>query len=498
MPRRACALLCGYTTQGNGMNRIATLFLLVLASIGSLMAQIPASKHVYIVAEENHSYEHLVGSSNMPYLNSLIAKGALSTQFYANQHSSLPDYFWVTAGQMITMNNETTATYNVDNIVRHAMQLGLSYKSYAQSLPYAGFAGLYSGAYMKRHAPLPYYTDMGNSKTEMLKHVNISQLLTDIQNNDLPNFAFITPDGNHDMHNCPSGEAACEKLADAFLKSYLAPLLARPEFQAGGDGLLIIWSDEADLSIDNRCSATVTSGCGGRILVSMIGPNVKAGYKSTTTYHHQNLLRTMLMAMGTTQNFPGAAASAVPMTDMFKTTATTAGATQINVAAPLNGSTVSTSMQVSATTSGTKSITAMQVYVDYVLKASSKGSSINTAIAVSAGAHNVTVQAWDSTGGCTKKALTVTAVSGAAAQGIVIVSPTAGTTVGSPVHVQATSNMANIVKTAVYVDDKLFTSTTSTSVNTYATVAAGTHSLVVQNWDSKGVVTKSAATFASK
>ncbi|HVJ05645.1 MAG TPA: alkaline phosphatase family protein [Candidatus Saccharimonadales bacterium] len=480
------------------MKRIATLSLLLLVSVGSLVAQIPASKHVYIVAEENHSYEHLVGSSNMPYLNSLIAKGALATQFYANQHSSLPDYFWVTAGQPITSNNDTLLTYNVDNIVRHAMQLGLSYKSYAQTLPYAGYAGLYSGAYMKRHAPLPYFSDMGNSKTEMLKHVNISQLLADIQNNDLPNFAFITPDGNHDMHNCPNGEAACEQTADSFLKSYIAPLLARPEFQPGGDGVLIIWSDEADLSTDNRCSATVLSGCGGRILVSMIGPKVKVGYKSTTTYHHQNLLRTMLMAMGTTQNFPGASASAVPMTDMFNTTTTTASGTQISVAAPLNGSTVSTSMQVSATASGIKSITTMQVYVDNVLKASSNGSSINTTIAVSAGAHNVTVQSWDSTGAYTKKALTVTAVSGASVHGIVIVSPTAGTTVGSPVHVQATSNMANIVKTAVYVDNKLITSTASTSVNTYATMMAGTHSLVVQNWDSKGTVTKSAATFASK
>jgi hypothetical protein len=101
-------------------------------------------------------------------------RGALSTQFYADQHSSLPDYFWVTSGQMITMNNETLLTYNVDNIVRHLMQLGLTYKSYAQSLPHPGYAGLYSGAYMKRNAPLPYYTDMGNSTTKMLKHVPIT------------------------------------------------------------------------------------------------------------------------------------------------------------------------------------------------------------------------------------------------------------------------------------------------------------------------------------
>src|SRR5438046_681044 len=76
-------------------------------------AQIPRSNHVYIVAEENISYEHMVGNTtDMPYLNSLIARGGLATQFYADQHSSLPDYFWVTAGQPITNNNETTSTFD--------------------------------------------------------------------------------------------------------------------------------------------------------------------------------------------------------------------------------------------------------------------------------------------------------------------------------------------------------------------------------------------------
>jgi len=376
---------------------------------GSVAAQIPVSKHVYIVAEENHSYEHLVGSANMPYLNSLISKGGLATQFYANQHNSLPDYMWVTSGQMVTSNSSTLATFNVDNIVRHAMQLGLSYKSYAQSLPYPGFSGLYSGAYMKRHAPLPYYSDMGNSKAQMLKHVPIMQLLTDIKNNELPNFAFITPDAKNDLHNCPSGEAACEKMADAFLKSYIAPLLALPEFQAGGDGVLIIWSDEADLSGDNRCSATVSSGCGGRVLVAMVGPKVKKNYKSTVTYHHPNLLRTMLMAMGTTQNFPGASANAVPMSEMFNTTTAITSGTNIQVTTPLEGATVSTNMQVSASASGSKGIVAMKVYVDNVLRASSGSESINATIQVTTGPHSVTVQCWDSAGAVTKSTVNVTA-----------------------------------------------------------------------------------------
>ena len=88
-------------------------------------AQVPRSNHVYIVAEENHSYEHLVGSKYMPYLNSLIAKGGLATQFYANEHGSLENYLIVTSGQYITHNNDTTSVFNVDNIERHLLTLSL-------------------------------------------------------------------------------------------------------------------------------------------------------------------------------------------------------------------------------------------------------------------------------------------------------------------------------------------------------------------------------------
>src|SRR5215467_9367477 len=126
-------------------------------------AQVPRSKHVYILAEENRSYERLVGSPFMPYLNSLLSKGAVATQFYSNMHGSLENYLIVTSGQYLTHNNSTLEVFNVDNIERHLLTNGMTFKSYAQSLPYAGFTGLTSGAYLKRHAPLPYYTDMANS-----------------------------------------------------------------------------------------------------------------------------------------------------------------------------------------------------------------------------------------------------------------------------------------------------------------------------------------------
>ena len=364
----------------------------------SAFAQVPRSNHVYIVAEENHSYEHLVGSIYMPYLNSLLAKGGTATQFYANEHGSLENYLIVTSGQYLTHNNDTLATFNVDNIERHLLINGKTFKSYAQTLPYAGYTGLYSGAYMKRHAPLPYYTDMANSSL-LMHHVSTTEMAKDIANNTLPNFAFITPDGDHDMHNCPNGLNACLQTADNWLKANLAPLLATAPFQPGGDGVLIIWADEADLSTDNRCSATVLTGCGGHILVAMIGPQIKAGFKSTTTYHHPSVLRTMLEALGTTANFPSAANTAPDMREFFVgSTGPTASTGVVTVSSPTSSTVTGPSVSLAASAAASNPITFMRIYVDSVSVASASTSKIAATVSMSKATHSVVFQAWDSKG----------------------------------------------------------------------------------------------------
>jgi len=382
--------------------------MLLLMSAPLLSAQVPRSKHVYIVAEENHSYETIVGSSNMPYLNSLLKKGALATQFYANQHGSLENYFWVTAGQKITDNNSTTSVFNVDNIERHLLSHGRTFKSYAQSLPYAGYTGLTWGAYLKRHAPLIYFTDMADSSLKF-DHVSTSVMAKDIVDQTLPNFAFITPDGNHDMHNCPNGLAACEQTADTWLKDNIGPLLASPEFQPGGDGVLIIWSDEGNLSSDNRCSATVLTGCGGRIVVAMIGPEVKVDYRSIRTYHHQSVLRTMLELEGDETSFPGAAATAPDMGEFFKSTSPTDSPVgSVTILAPTS-STVSSPVNMQANATSANAITAMRIYVDGKDVYTTSASHLDTNIALARGGHSLTFQAWDSKGNVFKasKAITV-------------------------------------------------------------------------------------------
>jgi len=389
---------------------IAGKLIVVLALITgmSTFAQVPRSRHVYIVAEENRSYERIVGSASMPYLNGLLAKGAVATQFYSNMHGSLENYLILTSGQYLTHNNETLAVFNVDNIERHLLTNGMTFKSYAQTLPYAGYTGLYSGAYLKRHAPLPYYTDMANSSL-IKNHVSTTELAKDIANGTLPNFAFITPDGNNDMHNCGANLGACFWTADQFLKNTIGPLLASPPFQPGGDGVLIIWADEADLGSDNRCSATVADGCGGHILVAMIGPQVKAGFKSTTTYHHESVLRTMLEALGTTANFPSASNKAPDMREFFKGNGiNTSSLGNVTVSAPTANTVTGPSVHAAADASAPNPITFMRIYVDGKSASQIAASHIDTTLTLLKGTHSVVFQAWDSQGIVYKSPKTLT------------------------------------------------------------------------------------------
>src|SRR6266850_457 len=61
-------------------------------------AVVPQVQHVFVVVEENQSYDDVIGNPDMPYLNQLAAQGGLARQYYANTHPSINNYFYLTSG----------------------------------------------------------------------------------------------------------------------------------------------------------------------------------------------------------------------------------------------------------------------------------------------------------------------------------------------------------------------------------------------------------------
>ena len=384
------------------------LVLLVLALFvpALLTAQIPKSNHVVVVLEENESYPAVIGSASMPYLNSLAAQNGLATQYFANTHPSIGNYFMLTAGQLVTNNDALNSTVDVDNIVRHLLTSGKTWKSYAESLPSVGYTGGDRYPYIRHHNPLSYFSDVVNSSVQKLNLVPFTQFSADLANNQLPNYSFVVPNQNHNAHDCPTAPTGCTNdtklaTADAWLKNNIAPLLANPAFQQ--DGLLIIVFDEG--------FNTDTAHGGGHVAAVMIGPAVKKGFKSTAFYQHQNILRTTLDALSV-NSYPGVGGSSADMSDFFGAAAPPpsgcrAGSTGVTVCSPAAGSTVGSPVHFTAAAQSTHPIAAMRIYVDNISKFTVNASSLDTSLAIATGTHSVVVQAWDSTGAVFKTPLTI-------------------------------------------------------------------------------------------
>jgi len=269
--------------------------------------------HAFLVVEENHSYSDVIGNSSMPYLNGLASANGLATQYYADAHPSLPNYFMLTAGATITgsAGDSFTGVVAQDNVVRALTAAGKTWKYYAEALPSAGYLGADDGAYDHRHNPFVYFSDVINGSAQAGNIVPFTQLATDMANNSLPDYAFIVPDLNDDGHDCPPGLATCsdtQVLAnlDKWLAANIGPLLSSNAFQ---NSLLIVTFDEGD--------ATDIAHGGGQVATVIVSPLAKAGYQSTTFYQHESTLRLMMDGLGVT-DLPGAAATAPGMGEFFK------------------------------------------------------------------------------------------------------------------------------------------------------------------------------------
>lgn len=287
-----------YTASAMGPGGTASMSATV--TVGT--SAVPPSSHVYIVVLENHSFSSVIGSPDMPNLNRMANSFGLATNYFANVHPSMGNYFEMTAGQMVSTSDSFTATVTADNLARHLIAAGKTWKEYSEDIPSVGYTGGDTGLYVEHHNPFSYFSDVrGTPQASNL--VPVTQLQADIMAGTLPNFGFIVPNINDDAHSGPLS------VADTWLQNNIfQTLLNTPPFQAGGDGLLVVVFDES-------FTTDIQNG-GGQVPVVLIGPNVRNGFKGATFYQHQSLLRTVNEALGL-PNF-GDANTATDMKEFFK------------------------------------------------------------------------------------------------------------------------------------------------------------------------------------
>jgi acid phosphatase len=453
---------------------------------------VPRSSHVWVINEENHGYEEIVGNSQMPYYNKLIQEYGLATQFYSDRHTSLPALMWFVAGASVETNEDTVSCqHSEDNVVRELLKKGYSWRSYQEDLPYAGYEGLYSNLYWRRHNPLIDFTDVCPGTGQDKNIVPYTQMAADYSADKVVNYAWITPDVNDDSHN---GTLAG---ADQWLQDHVPDILARPEFGPGGDGILFIVWDESELTGDNRCSATVTQGCGGHTANLVIGPQVKSDYKSTILYHNENVLSTVCAAMGLA-TCPGAGAKAAPMADFFKGTSTGGGGNGVVISSPGGGATVGGAVRLIASATEDQTISQTQVW-DNGKKLGVYGSQIDAIYNLTEGNHTTTVVDLDTSYKPIHQSSITYTVQSAGAGGLQVISPSpAETFSGTTVHVVAqASESVPVSQMQVWDNGVKLGHYDSTSVNQYFNLALGSHTLTVTDLDSNyNVIHKSSVSYS--
>ncbi|MGA2696039.1 MAG: alkaline phosphatase family protein [Terriglobales bacterium] len=279
-------------------------------------------KHVFLVVGENSDYTTTYNATNMPFLTSLANGYGLATNYYSSSHPSIGNYFNLTTGYLLTDNDsETPQTFPVsnNNIAYEVQQAGKTWKDYVESDPnIPGCSGYHAGNYYVRHDPLEYMTDVN---TETSNYVCFSQFATDLKNNALPNFSYLSPNGYDDAHD------SSVTAFDDWLKAEITPLLESSYFKAGGDSVLIVVFDENNDDGNPDCDTTTEGlGCGGQVEAVLVSNYSLLKHKQTKGdpqaynkgYDEGNILHTMAQGLGLPTTNLGWADSAVPMIEFFK------------------------------------------------------------------------------------------------------------------------------------------------------------------------------------
>lgn len=243
-----------------------------LASAGAL-------DHVVIIVEENKSAGSVIGNPDAPYFNSLAAASALATNYTAVTHPSLPNYLAMTSGTTAGITDDCnppggSCRARVRSIADEINASGRTWKMYAEGMP-SPCAPHNSGRYAVKHNPFLYFPSVTDDAAYCAEHVvPFTQLSRDLaRGSRFPDFAFISPDLCHDMHDCSV------RTGDAWLSRVVPTILASAAY-TGRNSLLVITWDEGSRS-DNRVSTIFA------------GPAARSGVRSETAYSHYSLLHTI-------------------------------------------------------------------------------------------------------------------------------------------------------------------------------------------------------------
>lgn len=349
------------------------------AMISSSLSSSQNIQHVILIMMENKQYTDVIGQSCCSYENQLANKYASLTNYYpvnVGTTHSLPEYLALTSGSndgidtdcVPSSSCETSAT----NIFSLLQSKGYTWKAYEESMPSNCYKSDYgtnpesptAALYMAHHNPVPYYTDLSSECSTLdvpLGDVSTGtgNFFNDLNNNQLPNFAFITPNSCNDMHSCSN-----MSVGDQWLSQLVQDIINSQEFSSS-----IIF-----ITFDNGPSLS------DPLYAVMIGPPNLVNYgQSSAQYNHYSFLATIehIFNLGNLGSNDATATLMSSIVNMNSPTTTTTSSTQSTTASS-NSSQSTTTSSGSLSTSTVTSTSSLSSSTSSLVSIKARSSSLSS------------------------------------------------------------------------------------------------------------------------
>jgi phospholipase C len=123
-----------------------TLAALAPASGTSAVSAFPHYDHVFLLIDENHGSNTIIGNPAAPEINALASDYGLATSYTGVADPSEPNYVAMLGGSTFGISSDDPYFFpgqsvSAPNLMSQMEQAGLSWKGYFQDMPYAGYRG---------------------------------------------------------------------------------------------------------------------------------------------------------------------------------------------------------------------------------------------------------------------------------------------------------------------------------------------------------------------
>jgi acid phosphatase len=255
-----------------------------VSSASSSAAPVPSFRHIYLIVMENHEYGSIVGNTHAPYLNSLIRRYGLATNYHAVSHPSEPNYLALFAGSTFGIRDDGIHNLTSRNLADQLAAHDRTWHIYAQDLPSRCFIGGAAhggvdllgaaGWYARKHEPAISFVDISRNAARCGQITHLADFSPTAAS-----LEVIVPNMANDMHDGTVAQG------DSFLRAFVPLITANSAFDSS---LLVITWDEGSTS----------RGGGGHVATIVISPAIRAGFRSSISHSHYSLLRTIEDAWG--------------------------------------------------------------------------------------------------------------------------------------------------------------------------------------------------------